>query len=86
MEGQFSFFENKEGVWHIDIDNDERMLRCSQCESRYILEPFLFSSGTKGFAYCGYCGARMKNPDQKYLRWPGIFDNKGEEVNWRGLC
>jgi hypothetical protein len=66
--------EIKRGEWKRDIDNGAGMLRCSVCECRAREEPYRRSLGTKGLAYCPYCGAKME--DDVILNQISLFEEE----------
>lgn len=52
--------ENVKGEWLSKIDTDTEMIECSYCGCRAIRGPYRLALGTKGFGFCPYCGADMR--------------------------
>lgn len=50
----------KTGKWETEYDTHTKMLACSACGGRVIYSAYTSAVGTKGYAYCPYCGARME--------------------------
>ena len=50
----------KKGMWKTEYDTHTKMLACSACGGRVIYSAYTSAVGTKGYAYCPYCGARME--------------------------
>lgn len=68
--------EQKHGEWVTEIDTDVPMLKCSVCGCRATKYNYLASVGTKGLAYCPYCGAQMEEDvrltqTSLYMKYPG---------------
>lgn len=49
----------RHGRWKNEIDTGTEMMACSVCGARVVKQPYISAVGSKGYAYCPYCGARM---------------------------
>ena len=51
--------------WIVDTDTGTEMLRCESCGSRMVAEYYRKAVGLRGYDYCPYCGADMRESRER---------------------
>ena len=60
------------GKWKKTVDNGTPMLECSACGCRVKRESFMDAVGEKGFNFCPYCGADLREGEDikpRFGKW-----------------
>ena len=63
------------GNWKKTVDNGTPMLECSACGCRVKRESFMDAVGEKGFSFCPYCGADLREREDikpRFGKWTPI--------------
>ena len=56
----YTYRQPVKNKWLKRIDNDCQMLECPECESRVLATDYSFAVGNKGYSFCPYCGADLR--------------------------
>ena len=56
----YTYRQPVKNKWLKRIDNDCQMLECPKCECRVLATDYSFAVGNKGYSFCPYCGADLR--------------------------